>query len=493
MQKCISSAGRWPLEGNRYPILQPHHINRPSISLCPADLPLVIASQREGAWLTYQPRLCSYAACGGCWCPCSSSAPTQLFGLVMERSVPLPIHRMQYARQKHARSGVTVAELLSRACLRPDLVRIRRIHEEDPVDEASFALRRLIAEGGGVAYQIPDGISSDRTFAYSAEEAEYIDRMAVHLFRGGPGDPNRFVLPEVKGLYVCPRPYTYSKPLVALQKSARSVMRLIQKSACSLMGLYSVAVAHFDWTAYRAAGEEDGRVFLSAAFERGLSVRNFPELPPSVRDSFPSVRVHRLLPPVLKHFGFACADSAHPAHPCLVYNYEREWAWSPCSAYMTEVSINERALIQPCQTISWIERQAPGLLNASLHPLEHHSPHLLWAFEAFVDMMVRASEVSERHHHSWMDFTTGTRSAFLAYDTRGNAFLSRPAASPSRRLPTGKREGVGSEARKGRRKRYRDLDAAALCLFSRPRCRRARFAFSARVSRARLYVVDGGH
>ena len=190
-------------------------------------------------------------------------------------------------------------------------------------------------------------------------------------------------------------------------------------------------------------------------------MRNFPELPSSVRDSFPSVEVHPLLPPALKHFGFACADSAHPAHLRLAYNYEREWAWSLCSAYMTEVSIKERVFVQTCQIIAWIERLAPGLPNASLHPLEHHSTHLLWAFEAVVDLMVRASEVSGRHHHSWMDFTTGTRSAFLAYDARGDAFLSRPVDSPSRRLPTGKRGGVGSEARKGRWKRYRDLDAVA--------------------------------
>ena len=409
-----------------------------------------LASQREGAWLTYQPRLGSYAACGSHRCPGSPSTPTQLFGSAMERSVPLRLHRLQYDWQQYARSGVTVAELLSRPCLRPDLVRIQRIHEAGLVDEASFALRRLLKEGGGVAYQIPDGISSDRTFAYSIEEAEYVDRMAFHLFREGPWDLNRFVLPEDKGLYVCPCPYPYSKPLVALQKSA-----------CSLMRLYSVAVAHFDWSAYPAAGEEDGCVFLSAAFERGLSVHDFPELPPSVRDSFPSVGVHPLLPPVQKHFGFACADSAHPAHPRLAYNYEREWDWSLCSAYMTEVSINERVFIQLCQTIAWIERLTPGLPTAFFHPLEHHSPHLLWAFEAVVDLMVRASEVSDLHHHSWMDITTGTRSAFLAYDARGDAFLSRLVTSPSGRLPTGKRGGVGSEARKGRRKRYRHLDAVA--------------------------------
>ena len=209
----------------------------------PGDPYTALASQREGAWLTYQPRLGSYAACGSCPCPGSPIAPTQLFGSAMERSAPLPLHRLQYDWQQYARAGVTVAELLSRACLRPDLVRIRRIHEAGLVDEASFALPRLLAEGGGVAYQIPDGIPSDGTFAYSIEEAEYVDRMAVHLFREGLGDPNRFVLPEVKGLYVCPRPYPYSKPLVALQKSA-----------CSLMQLYSVAVAHFDWSAYRVAG-----------------------------------------------------------------------------------------------------------------------------------------------------------------------------------------------------------------------------------------------
>lgn len=40
MQKCISSARSWRLKVNRYPILQLHLINRPSISLCPADLPV---------------------------------------------------------------------------------------------------------------------------------------------------------------------------------------------------------------------------------------------------------------------------------------------------------------------------------------------------------------------------------------------------------------------------------------------------------------------
>ena len=40
MQKCISSARSWRLKVNRYPILQLHLINRPSISLCPADLPI---------------------------------------------------------------------------------------------------------------------------------------------------------------------------------------------------------------------------------------------------------------------------------------------------------------------------------------------------------------------------------------------------------------------------------------------------------------------
>ena len=164
---------------------------------------------------------------------------------------------------------------------------------------------------------------------------------------------------------------------------------------------------------------------------------------------------------MLKHLGFACADSAHPDHPRLAYNYERDWAWSLCSAYMTEVSINEGVFIQPCQTIAWIKRLASGLPNASLHLLEHHSPHLRWAFEAVGDLMVRASDVSERHHHSLMEFTTGTRSAFLAYDARGDAFLSRPAASPSRRLPAGKPGGRSSEARKGTRERYRDLDAVA--------------------------------
>lgn len=125
------------------------------------------------------------------------------------------------------------------------------------MDEASFALRRLLAEGRGVVYLIPDVIPGHSTFAYSAEEAEYVEQMAVHLFWGEQGDPSWFVQPKVKGLHDCPRPYAYSKPLVALQKSA-----------CSLMRLYSVAVVHLDWSTYHAAGKSTA----ASSYPRRLNV-----------------------------------------------------------------------------------------------------------------------------------------------------------------------------------------------------------------------------
>ena len=196
---------------------------------------------------------------------------TDWFGESCEGSVPLPLSRLQYPWGRHARSGVTVAELLARPGLRPDLLRIRRIHEAGLVDESMSALRRLMAEGGCIPYQIPDAIPVDRTFAYSLAEVEYVDRMATFLFGRDRSGPRRFILSEVAGLYVSPRPYAYAKSLVALQKSASSLMRL-----------HSIAVSPHDWAAYRQSDEEDGRVFRSSAFEQGLSPADFP--PPARGD-----------------------------------------------------------------------------------------------------------------------------------------------------------------------------------------------------------------
>ena len=94
------------------------------------------------------------------------------------------------------------------------------------------------------------------------------------------------------------------------------------------MRLHSIALAPHDWSAYRHASEADGRVLKSASFERGLSVGDFPTLPASIVEVFPSLGVHTLLPYALKHFGFACADPNHPAREALLSNAELEWAWS---------------------------------------------------------------------------------------------------------------------------------------------------------------------
>lgn len=58
-----------------------------------------------------------------------------------------------------------------------------------------------------------------------------------------------------------------------------------------------------------------------------------------------------------------------------------------------------------------------------------------------------------------MDYTTGVRVPFLAYDPAADGFPASPSASPLVVGKTTKRGGVGSESRCGRRKRYRDLDA----------------------------------
>ena len=249
---------------------------------------------RTADWF-YEPAAGSYGACGSCRCPGpptegivpgqdeeveGAASVTRWFGSSRERSLPLPLSRLLYPGRRHARTGVTVSELLTRACLRPDLLRIRRIHEAGLVTEATSALDRLLAEGEDSAYQVPDEIPGDRTFAFSPAEAEYVDVMASALFGGFRRGPAPFALSEIVGLYVSPRPYAYSKARVSLQKSASSLMRL-----------HFVAVAHHDWAAYRGPYEEDDRVFRSSAFVRGLTSGDFPLLPNAFMSSFPSLGV----------------------------------------------------------------------------------------------------------------------------------------------------------------------------------------------------------
>ena len=142
------------------------------------------------------------------------------------------------------------------------------------------------------------------------------------------------------------------------------------------MRLHAVGFAHHDWSAYRHPDEADGRIIPSAAFASGLSSGDFPVLPLDVRESFPSLGVHPLLPPVLKHFGFACADSQHPARSRLAYNCQREWAWSVCCAFMAEVHVNARVFLQPLQTVTHFERLVTSLPDASVHPSERGSSHV---------------------------------------------------------------------------------------------------------------------
>ena len=174
----------------------------------------------------YEPVAGSHGACRSCRRPGSRPEPspdmghveqetalttTQWLGVPLERSTPLPLGRLRYAWRRYARSGITVGEVLSQVQVRPDLLRIHQVYVEVLTEEASLALGRLLAAGTGAPYQLPDEIPSDRTFAYSIEEVEYVDRMATYVFHPDPGGLERFVLAEVAGLYVSPRPYVYSR------------------------------------------------------------------------------------------------------------------------------------------------------------------------------------------------------------------------------------------------------------------------------------------
>ena len=149
---------------------------------------------------------------------------TKWFGSPLERSAPLPVKPLRFPWRRFACSEVTVSELLSHDRLRPDLLRVSRVNEAGGIEEASLMLGRLVASDVGAAYQIPDAIRSERTFAYSAGEVHYLDQIASYLSDPVRGGPRRFVLAAVPGLYVSPRPYAYSKARAAPQKSACSLM-----------------------------------------------------------------------------------------------------------------------------------------------------------------------------------------------------------------------------------------------------------------------------
>ena len=162
-------------------------------------------------------------------------SPKGLLGVPLQRSTPLPVRELQYPWTRFARVGITVGELLATPSLRPDLAWIRKISEVGLADQSELALSRLLAEGDGVAYQIPDEIAGDRTFTFRIDEERYVGQMAAYLAGADPDPSVRFILSEVPGLYVYPRPFAYTKPRVALQKSAASLMRI-----------HGIAVAHWD-------------------------------------------------------------------------------------------------------------------------------------------------------------------------------------------------------------------------------------------------------
>ena len=411
----------------------------------------VLSSEKTGAerpYAPYQARAGSYGALGSYRSPSDlpvktrvrldvgaelADDTTQWFGTPPKRSMALPVEHLRFPWRRHARSGITPAELLSRESLRPDLMRVRRMYEAGLVDEASLVLDVLTSEGGGLTYQIPDAIPWDRTLAYSIGEDTHVDLMAEFLFDRVPGVPRRFMLSEVAELYVSPRPYAYLKAGVALQKSAGSLMRL-----------HAIAVSPHAWATYRQCAEDDGRFFRSVSFEPGITAKDFPELHEAVREALPSLGVHALLPYALKHFGYACADPYHPAHSDLEQNFEREWAWSLGNAFMAEVRVNGRVFVQPIGVLASLERVASEIPAVPLHPLEQKSQHTMWSFTSVLSLMHRACQVTERTHRLWTDYTTGDRSAFILYDLRGDAFVAKTASSQPPSMPTGSGAGVGS-------------------------------------------------
>ena len=212
------------------------------------------------------------------------------------------------------------------------------------------------------------------------------------------------------------------------------------------MRLHDVAITPPDWTVHRRSDKEYGRVFRASTVENGPSPGYFPPLPAVVREALPSLGVHTLLPFVLKHFSIVCADPQHPAYVDVMYNLEREWAWSLGNPLMNEVSVQNRVFVQPPEMLAFLGKVAADLLRVPLHPLERISTYVSWSGAAVLQLMHHADAVLERNRRPCTYFMTGDRSTFLAYYPGADAFVARstPKLSSSDRPVRG--GGVGSAA-----------------------------------------------
>lgn len=211
-----------------------------------------------------------------------------------------------------------------------------------------------------------------------------------------------------------------------------------------------------DWSPYRRDDEEDACKFSSSAFASGWVSSYFSELPLSIRDSLPSLKVNPLLPLDLKHFLFACADSQNFSEISAVYNYEREWDFGVRSALIAEARV-KNVLIQPSEAVAYIEKLGENLPSGNVHTSTHRSFHVTCG--SIVDLMTRACELSPRDNWFRADPTTEIRSPSLAHYLDANAFFARASASFANDRDNGKRDGVSSENERFSQKRYIDLDA----------------------------------
>ena len=129
-----------------------------------------------------------------------SYSVTQWLGSPSAEPPLLFVHELQYPWRCWDRSGVTVEEVIYRVCLCLSLSCMLKVYEASGVGETSSALSRLMAEGGGSGFQLPNELQGDCIFAYTIAEAEYVHRMG--LFLSGPGQYNsrRFVLSDLAQL-----------------------------------------------------------------------------------------------------------------------------------------------------------------------------------------------------------------------------------------------------------------------------------------------------
>ena len=306
-----------------------------------------LATLRRYEWYTLSPL---YAASGSCAVPgypyegvepTSSlerfASSSKWLGRANAEGPPLCKDTLSYEWETFPRTDVSLSEVLAVVRPRLDLRRFQLLAERSVPEAVAPAWKTFF--GRGHAYQVPEEIPCDRTFAFSVEEVAYVDKAARLLFGTIGPVSDVFPLSEIVGLHTHPCPTWYPDTRLELVRATASLMRMTGRSLCP-----------HDWSSWRRLDNVETRVSRASSLAPGLTRESFPRQPDSVIGTFHPAGVHVLLPMVLTFFGYAAADPQHPSAVRFERIVAQEWTAHVLSAFMQEFVHDHRLLIpsSPC-------------------------------------------------------------------------------------------------------------------------------------------------